>query len=215
MKKVTLGAVVWALAMMGCSESGMDNSVASSIGAAQQGPVIEFAEIPNLQAVVDDCSLDDCGDGIYFRTFKDPYGHKYTYSHQARVENNAFNRGYGRVWVNKDEANVTKVDFLYIRTVCVEDCDDFGNCRESRLAKRHEYGYYFTTSNVQYYKNDCDKISDEKNIGVVSTFAAVFNPGQHDEVVLQSTTYKNLGREQAMWVYRNYLYPVLLQDAGL
>lgn len=213
MKKVTLGAIVWALAMMGCSESGMDNSVASSIGAAQQGPVIEFAEIPNLQAVVDDCPQNVCGDTDYnyFRRVV-LWGHTYHYRQELLV--NSVNQGYAKIMIAKDAAP-TKADLLYIRTICVQDCDDFGNCKEvSGVGRYTESSVPVSVSNA--VENRCiDELPRGKSVGVVSTFAATFNPGKHDEIVLQATTYKNLGQEQAMWVYRNYLYPVLLQDAGL
>lgn len=215
MKKMTLSAALLAVVLMGCSESGLDNSVATtsesnmeSLVKFPENPDLKLIENPNLLArVTADCVTSDgnsfvsqgCG------TTKSIEGHTYSYAFWLDV--NANNQGYPLVYVSIDGQNSTTVDYFHIRTVCVQGCDAYGNCRIHKSVP-------YSNPNQQFDRNNwfvsnstmCPSIpGSNSSIGVVSTYAAVKNAGTSDEVLIQESAYYHLDYNQALGVYRNYI----------
>ena len=214
MKKVTLMAIVWALTMMGCSESGMDNSAASTTSEVSNVYELKLDETPKLfsrSVKCDDMQSLDC----YIE--EEIRGHRYIAMLRPGVGNN---EAFSELDLDLDGLLYVIPDFVHIYTACVQDCDDFGNCA---VAKTPE-PYFKSKRKIATITSaggtlgvgphhSCGSMFGK--VGVVSIFAVVYNAGKSDEVVLQGSTYINLKRDQALWVYRNYIYPQQLAEAGL
>ena len=195
MKKITLPAAFLALTMMGCSESGLDNSVASITGEAQNETTIEFYEKPDVMAsviMVQDSQGFYNGSSTYHQKIN---GHEYSFLIASRPRGSWLH-------INVDDAKTTVVDYVHVRTACVQGCDAFGNCQASLAVDEvDETRYRFYRAGIgdwSFLGSRCNGTlpSDGGPIGVVSTFAAVLNAGKSDEVIMQSAIYQNLDYNQ-------------------
>lgn len=219
MKKVTLVAIVWALAMMGCSESGMDNSVASTTSEVSNVYELKLDETPKFSTNLS-CNVDIGNQLCVINTKVDNHTYMALLGSYARD-----NEAYSVLDLDLDEQPFVVPDFVHIYTACVQDCDDFGNCAEAETptpyfgskVKIVSYSYARSTmgNGIQVGpRNTCHSVVG-RTVGVVSTFAVVYNAGKWNEVVLQGSSYRNLKHDQALWVYRNYIYSQILSNAGL
>ena len=219
MKKVTLVAIVWALAMMGCSESGMDNSIASTTSEVSNVYELKLDETPKFSTYLA-CNVDIGYTACNISRNVD--NHQYYALFSALSDGNQI---YSVLDLDLDKQKFVQPDFVHIYTACVQDCDDFGNCAVaktlppyfSKKPKIVSLSYALSNSNGGIGVGPRQYCGTEygSTTGIVSTFGVVYNAGKSNEVVLQGSIYRNLGHDQALWVYRNYIYPQQLAEAGL
>ena len=212
MKKFTLSAAILAFAMMGCSESGLDNSMASTTSDAQKEKIIEkfktaldeFTEIPDSDAspvlkksgeqwsgsVTDDS-------GIYRLN---------VYADVDLVVKNLMPRYQGRTYslIMKNNAKMwipynapdTKT---YLFSVCVQGCSDDGTCQKHEFEGKTGEGF---TPGVERTCSGLGGVLGSK-MGIVSMASVTANGG---EVSLSATARKNLSNDVAKEVMKKYMF---------
>jgi len=211
MKKIALSAAILAMTMMGCSDTGLDNSVASTseIADIQNQYSADFVPVLRKYSSTLTCPVfaPACSDAT------PEVGH---YSYGFLITSNVSGRqGSGSIWVTKwknpNNGAVSlnqKVDFLHVYTVCVRDCDAYGNCLEhSEIKEYHGPKQFLAMSGnkVQMHDVQCS-VKGSGKVGTVSTYAAVLNAGKSDELTMMGSTYSGfVDQNQALLVYRNYL----------
>lgn len=218
MKKVALSAAILALAMMGCSDVGLDNSVASSNEETSEQTQSNEKPIALLKTLVSHETYN------FNRMYTDTIG-SYAYYMHVGSGVDALNQGSGTVWVEriplgKRREKNTIPDYLHMVTACVQGCDDYGNCNYSApVAKTSIYrpsfvglyasgrfDYNLSMNSAQTLR--CESLPRDRGpVGVVSYFAVVFNAGQYDEVILQGLSSRNLNEIQTIKVSQDYIMP--------
>ena len=216
MKKITLSAAILAFAMMGCSESGLDNSMASTTSDAQKEKIIEkfktaldeFTEIPDSDAspvlkksgeqwsgtVTDDS-------GIYrLRVYADV---------DLVVKKGQLPRYQGRTYslIMKKNNAVPNVWFpynapdtkTYLFSVCVQGCSDDGTCQKHEFEGKTGEGF---TPGVERTCSGLGGVLGSK-MGIVSMASVTANGG---EVSLTATVRKNLSNDVAKEVMKKYMF---------
>ena len=198
MKQITLSAAIMALAMMGCSDAGLDNSVAST------------SEVNNEQIQQNVVSMPVLKRDVY----AEPFTHgdngymRYAYpGHAIEVQSYATpdKRGRGQLHIMSGVAPVA----INVVTVAVAGCGGSGEnfvCLDVRYkTKKNEQ------SGAMEVIADTEEMSDwvqPGGIGVVSAFAAVWNPGKANEFIFSTVTYGGaLNEYSAYMVYNKYLLP--------
>lgn len=204
MKKLTLSVALLAFAMMGCSESGFDNSMASaSTSDVQNEQIKKNTEFPivlkKLAAPV------TCGTGMDKGsceiTYYHPYdGLNYRYSLSSSVYRDREVAGSIGVTVTDYHGNVvnnSKADFLHVITVGVCGCRIVGNQLKCENYHKDRYLFepnaVFTMNNGSYPRtNTTEQLSQcaADRIGTVSYYAAVYNAGTSTELVLAGNTFE-------------------------
>lgn len=205
MKKITLSAAILALTMMGCSESGLDNSVASTseITDAQNLYSADFVPALKKQSATFICD----NFGAYCADHPEVGGKKYRFMIGSTVSGNY---GSGSIWIGSiTNSNLSvKADMLHIYTVCVRDCDDLGFCSEHSGVMEYHHSKTFLPANGNYIQMQdlqCSVTGDD-DVGTVSNYAAVLNAGKSDEIVMMGSTYTGLSSyNKALLVYQRYL----------
>ena len=219
MKKVALSAAVLALSMMGCSDVGLDNSVASTSNAQDKMDLsffkyepTEFKDVTSSEkSLVLRKSGDELRDGATVYDDNNKY--------RIDISSNVYNgKGSGSMIIlarYSDEWGwYYWANYVHMYVACVRDCDGFGNCRENEVKPihipkpgSHQVGIY---PSVGY---ECQQVvGNNDDVGVVTYGAAVFENGT---VAIQGATRKNLSNDMALLVYRNYILPKQLEHAGL
>ena len=204
MKKIALSAAILAFAMMGCSESGMDNSIASaSTSDAQNEQISKNTEFPFVLKKI--AAPVTCGTGMDRGsceiTYYHPYdGLNYKYWLSSSVHRDRDVAGSIGVVVTDYHGNLvnnSKADFLHIITVGVCGCRIVGNqlkCEDHIDQKFFEANAIFTMNNGFYSRTNRTEKQlsqcDANRIGTVSTYAAVFNAGTSTELVLAGNTFE-------------------------
>lgn len=212
MKKITLSAAIVALAMMGCSESGLDNSVASTSEVTDVQNLYSADFVPVLKKYNSTLTCSDFSELCIESTPESNH-----HSNMIWISSHVSGRtGSGKIWITKwkNPNNGAKslnqyVDMLHVYTVCVRDCDANGNCLEhSNIAEYHNPKQFLamTSDNkIQWHEVQCN-VKGNGRVGTVSNYAAVLNAGTPDELVMMGSTYSGLDNEyQALRVYQNYL----------
>lgn len=215
MKKITLSATVLALTMMGCSDSGLDNSVAST-SEVKSDQVLPLDGNPFALAKAT-LSCDGLSSAC---AYVETVG-SHRYGMQMFSDVDVDNRGFGKINVWKDNERIVTADHIQIISACVQGCDAYGNCPYNKLAVKAESNVSFVNPIVvqsyslgQYAK--CESMSvNHGNVGVVSVYAIVLDAGKSTEVILNGATRKNLSYDQALLVYQKYILPEQLSQAGL
>ena len=205
MKKITLSAAIVALTMMGCSESGLDNSVASTseITDAQNQYSADF--VPALKKQSSPFICDNFGEQCF--GFPKIDGKNYKFYISSKVSGN---NGFGRIWIGSSNNSIVKADMLHIYTVCVRGCDDLGFCSEHSGVMEYHHSKTFLppSSNgnyIQPHDLQCS-VTSGNDVGTVSNYAAVLNAGKSDEIVMMGSTYTGLSSfNKALLVYQRYL----------
>ncbi len=232
MKKMALAATLLAVFMMGCSDTGVDNSVASgtsrvldekSLEFFKTG-VTEFKEVPKSEPT---SVLKKSGDEISEGggRFIDP-NENYALNINSEVreapDSAGFYKGNHFMSVNS-KSNIGPnfcgayptnwclyygYKFLHMYGACVRGCSANGICNEHKTISLHDsptYNYGL--------EGWCDSIvsRNRDDIGLVTVAAAVIEGGN---VILQGAVRDNLSNDMALKVYRNYILPEALADAG-
>jgi len=204
MKKITLSAAVLALTMVGCSESGLDNSVAStSASDVQNGQISKNTEFP---FVLKKASAPvGCGTGMDWQSCESTYYHPYDglrytvmFSSGVRRDREADANLIVAVRdANNNIVNDSKADFVHIITVAVCGCRIIGNQLKCEDYYKSRYlpdaNVVFTTNHGTYVKTNVTEPLSQcaaDRIGTVSTFAAVYNAGSPAELVLAGNTFE-------------------------
>ncbi len=227
MKKVTLSAAILALSMMGCSDVGLDNSVASA----------PASEVKSEQ------SGNHLAKSIYYN-----WGSTYTYLFNMDPEN-PYNDGYG--FFATEEAGIG----FSVKTIIDQDWDGTEAQGEfiihgAPFAPRTFFAAtglfsdcsynepYYTTANCKGFAN-VDYVYDPQNVnklsavvtsprnprgqklandklsGAVSVFVGVWNQNSPYELPLKGATYRGPifdganGAKKALAIYRKYIWPVV------
>lgn len=226
MKKITLSAAIMALAMMGCSDVGLDNSVASTNDVKQEKSYNSLAKINDPQNAVFHRLLNmvptdnngngyeyyafvDAGIGIQFHTIDDS---DYD-GHEAKA---VFN-------IAQLPFNYIAQAPLYPNTILVvtglfSDCDSYGYCTGF-----HNVGVAFkenkNISNVSIQSPPNprgEKLSPNKwymEYGTMSAFVAVWNQGTTSELVTNGAIYHGGmfeapdGASKVRGIYNRYIWP--------
>ena len=230
MKKSTLSAAILAMTMMGCSDVGLDNSVASTSNAQNKldlsffNEPTEFKDVASSEnALVLRKSGDELSGGVTVYDDNNKY--------RIDISSYVFDKTHGNVsggsvlilarqtapgvyYCQSDSDQwcwYYGANYAHLYVACVRNCDGFGNCRE-----HDEKGLHWPVSPrgtvVPYINYECKMEGDNSDVGVVTYGAAVFENGT---VAIQGATKENLSNDMALLVYRNYILPMQLKHAGL
>ena len=194
MKKVTISAAVLALAMMGCSDAGLDNSVAST------NEVKKEAQDQNFLAKMEPQPLMHGIDGMVDYYYDNGLAIRvHSYVHPTSP------KGVGAFW----KMSGPTPDVTNILTVAVAGCGIKANnqfkCDHHRA--HHESGY----PNGPIFSNDMKSSTTyldvpRETIGVVAAFGAVWNSGTPNEDIFNAASYSGaLDYGSALQVYYKYL----------
>ena len=233
MKKVALFAALLAFTMMGCSESGLDNSIASTTASDAQGKQAENnAEFPLVLKKVG--APVSCGTGMDKYscqiTYHHPYdGLYYTISLSSGVHRDRDVSGSVNVSVKDYQNNLinnSKADFLHVITVGVCGCRIVGTQLKCEDDYKSEYLFesnvMFTTNNVYNYRyNRTEELSqcEANRIGTVSNYAVVYNAGTSTELILAGNTFEgpmfhNMSDESARNLAIRVMQKYILEPYG-
>lgn len=212
MKKVTLGAVVWALAMMGCSESGMDNSVTSANEVKSEN-IMPFLAKSGQETCVNpydaanpfgrEQSAVSCGGyRAFFSSMKDRWEDE---NYWVRTNVGVYEEDEnGKVNIKKKAI----ADFVAI-TVCGVNCRVVGDDVEcDKVSGPHKRVW----SNDWTVTFTCDILQDvfgygRGRVGIITTLAAIVNNGTNNSKTLMATTTTGFSSEDVAskmyWKYMN------------
>ena len=222
MKKITLSAAILAMTMMGCSDMGVDNSVASTSDVKQE---------QSHNSLAKSIYYDD--HNVIRRTL------------QNMAPTNSHNNGYE--WYPYPEAGIgvemqTRDDLdwdgwegqgefhvlakpynpntILVVTAFVSDCDfnynyTVASCGWHKVGVAYEVNQ--NIDNVVVHTNpNGNKLSKHKfymDVGAVSAFVGVWNQGTPYEFVTKAATYNgglfttDHGAEKARAIYKTYVLP--------
>ncbi len=204
MKKIALSAAILAMTMMGCSDTGLDNTIASaSTSDVQNEQIKKNTEFPLvLKKVADPVT---CGTGMERPTCYTEYYHGaegllYTFIIHSNVESR-FGSSTTLMDVELRDTQrknlfVPKADFVHMIAVATCGCRIVGNqlkCKDHRDHQHHASNVNFMQpnglSNTQWNDIDKPKNCSADSVSVVATYAAVFNAGTPAELVLAGNTF--------------------------
>jgi hypothetical protein len=193
MKKVTISAAVLALALMGCSDAGLDNSVASTNEVKKESAILaKMAQQPLQRGMI---SYNYYGVSVIVNTYTEG------------------SNGVGEYWLASgplpNVANVLTVAVAYC------DFDQFGEYTCNQHSANFQNGTsdkpnnplnpFSMANNVKTRTSNMVNIPHDA-IGVVSAFGAVWNQGTPKEDVFNAATYAGpLNDYTAYLVYSKYL----------
>ena len=205
MKKYSISAVLFAMSLFGCSESGVDNSVASISSEDQSTYKIKLDENPNFLAKA---SVGKCEDYANFGCDEtiNVGGVNYHYAFTTNIS--AQNEGYSVLSLNVNNSGYAIPDYVHVYTVCVRGCDQLGYCQEhTSIATNNLTNYRVGSTPKEFLYTTCSPMpGDRYGISVISTFAAVFNAGKSNQFILQMSAHSsNLNQNQALLAYRHYM----------
>ena len=227
MKKVTLSAVIMALVMMGCSESGEDNSMASMTASDVRNEQIQKnADFPFVLKKVSDPV--GCGNGMTRLSCLTTYYHGSEHlSYTFWIYSNGL-AGFGAAVLTmdislKDSQGILhhpKADFVHMIAVNTCGCRIVGNqlkCKGYNTQRSDKTNFdFFKDGKVTTNDLILDKPSEcsADSVGVVANYAVVFNAGKPTELVLAGNTFDghmfdNMSDENArnlaIRVYQKYI----------
>ena len=232
MKKITLSAAVVALAMMGCSDAGLDNSVASTSEVTDVQNQYSADFVPVLKKETNTMGCDGVVNSACFYRSTVHNGKSYLLWAWSGKSTNE-NVGKGKIWVQmrdqKGRSIPTVADMVHIRTVSVCDCQLNGVelvCQDHKENPDYWSAYRFNLVNVNsseypgkiaWLENHTKSVQciDPSSFGTVSSFAVVLNGGTSDETVLMGNTYYGFNNAADMnylaaRVYQKYIIEPIL-----
>ena len=208
MKKITLSAAIVALAMMGCSDAGLDNTVASTSEVENEQVLQTSNEVPVLKKYVENAPLSpgyyDNNFNGYEKYFYSQYGEDFIVEMQTRVDGL---KGVGTYHVNW---SLNSPDAIHIVTVAVAGCSVDGGTVECSSHKS-KVSHIFKRRKLEHYTAELPSVY-RGQIGVVSAYAASWNIGRWNEVVLNSSTYNGLDYTTAFLVYQKFVIDAFNDD---
>jgi len=222
MKKITLSAAILAMTMMGCSDMGVDNSVASANDVKQEQSHNSLAK-----------SVNKDWSSVYYRLHTmqpvNPNGnglHYFAFP-EAAIGINFHTRDDldGDGWEAQGELYVADKPYnpntIYVATGLFSDCTfdepyyTTANCRGWKLVGDAEGKNVSGVLAVSPRNPRGQKLSKDKfymEVGAVSAFVGVWNEGSPAEVVENGATYhggmfEDHGDQKARAIYRTYIWP--------
>lgn len=215
MKKSTLSAAILAFAMMGCSESGLDNSVASTTSDAQKEKIIEMFktvpdEIPEMPDSDAPLVLQKSGaqwsgtvtddSGIYRLNVYaeiEPYLKNLRVHYRGETYSLLMKKIHDNpvIW-NPYYGPDTKTHFF---SVCVRGCSADGTC------EKHAFAVKIGDAYTAHVSRQCPDYSSwpGTDIGIVAMSSVTFNGG---DISLTATVRKNLSNDVAKEVMKKYMF---------
>ncbi|MDY6330209.1 MAG: hypothetical protein SPL52_01755 [Fibrobacter sp.] len=218
MKKITLSAAIMALAMMGCSDAGLDNSVASTSEVKNTQDQTFLAKSGDESCVdatggfgIDDAAASCGGYRAWISSTKDRMsGGGYAVRSHAAVYRET---GTGGI----DYSTVVKADIIGI-TVCGTNCRLSGNdvvCDElkgpfriSRVGANKAQRVTEYSCGVMYDGDGHGMGVYGNRVGVVSTYAVIVDAGTNHSKTLMATTANGFfgNDEVASRLYWKYIH---------
>ena len=198
MKKVTLSAAILALAMMGCSDAGLDNSVASAPASE-----VKSEQTHNFLAKLTPEPLSSGEVGLEHTGFK-----RYVYPNDGIIVNvhtrpddyTWKSRGRATIWVESPVA----ADVASVITVAVAGCSMGSNGDVNCTYHRANLDAKFNSRGFDVYTAELPVAYGQ--VGVMAAYGAVWNLGKKNQNEFNATTYGgNLPDNMAEAVYRKYL----------
>ena len=196
MKKVTLSAAILALMMMGCSDAGLDNSVASANEVnADQGRAL-LAKLTPEPISSGEVGLEHSGykryvypeDGIAVRVHSRP--DDFTWK----------SRGRATIWVETSVA----ADLATVVSVAVAGCTMASNGDVTCAHHRANWDSKAATRGFDVYTAELPVLYEQ--VGVVAAYGAVWNLGKPSQNEFSSVTYGGtLPDSLAYSVYQKYI----------
>ena len=196
MKKVTLSAAILALAMMGCSDAGLDNSVASVNEVKNEQDHSFLAKLTPEPISSGEVGLEHSGykryvypgDGIAVRVHSRP--DDYTWK----------SRGRATIWVESSVAT----DAATIVTVAVAGCSMANNGDVTCAHHRANWDVKTATRGFDVFTAELPVPYIQ--VGVLAAYGAVWNLGKRNQNEFNATTYGgNLPDNMAYSIYEKYI----------
>lgn len=235
MKKITLSAAILALTMMGCSDTDVDNSMASTAANdVQNEQVNKLTEFPLLMKKAS--NPVSCGTGLdletcYTRHYHGPEKLFYDFLIHSHVDPNfGTDISFMTVEVRDDPEGGhlfnPKANSIHMISVSACGCRMVRNhlkCTAHVDSVRHEANVYFWGldgyANDQYIILDKPDQCNVNDVGVVTSFAAVFNAGKTSELILAGNTYHgpmfdNMSEDDARNLAERIYQKYILQPYG-
>lgn len=204
MKKVTLSAAVLALAMMGCSDAGLDNSVASTNDAKS------VQNASNAVAALMKASDNEEDFLIHYEYRTSHYGVNFAFYGSSEVEESIDNRGIGEFRIYT--SNNSKIDVINGITLNVADCRLDGQSAKCKYVIWNADRWFNVPSGATVTNRTDNTLHfiDRDRITTISTFAGVWNMGRSNEVIMSGSTYdgyleRTNNKYLAMLVAQKYL----------
>ena len=199
MKKITLSAAILALAMMGCSDAGLDNSVASTnevknepafLAKSDNWPIKSYTKQEDLQPVGSDGRIHfGYHEGVGIQIDVETY-----------IENGA-NNAIGKFTMQQGLDNP---DLIRIITLPLYNCNPSGQTVGCRLNGHNssaiEDNFLVVRTNTEHVKSFQVSSNSElefhpnngfsaDKMNVITYYIAVWKPGQWNQVTLAGTIY--------------------------
>ncbi|WP_290765961.1 hypothetical protein [Fibrobacter sp. UBA4297] len=229
MKKITLSAAILAMTMMGCSDTGLDNSVASTNDVKQEKSHNSLAKLIDSQnkdfhRLLNMQPTDIHGNGFEYYAFVDAGIGIQFYT----IDDLDYDGHEAQALFNIAQAPFNP-NTLLVATGLFSDCDSYGYCigfHNVGVA----YNEYENISNVSIISNvsvqsppnpEGDKLSRNKwykEFGTISAFVAVWNQGTPDELVTNGAIYHGGmfegpdGASKARAIYSRYIWPEIYES---
>jgi hypothetical protein len=183
MRKITLSAAILAMTMMGCSDAGLDNSVAST-NDVKQGLSSENA-VAFLKKTTS--TATDFLDSYEWRT--DINGMSFRFYGASEVEETSRKRGIGTFTVYTSDRS--KIDVVNGVTLNVADCYYAGSSVDCRYVDWRVDQWLNVQPGQKVINQTGRSFSsvDRDRITTISYFNGVWHYGQNDEVVLEGSSY--------------------------
>lgn len=209
MKKIALSAGIMALMMMmGCSDAGLDNTVASTSEAQDEQVLQTSDKVPVLKRYVENAPLSP---GYFRKNYNGYEVYRYSqYGEDYVVEMQTLVDGLKGVGVYHVKFSLNAPDAIHIVTVAVAGCSVNGNnveCSYHKSKVSHNYG----KRKLEHYTAELPSVY-RGQIGVVSAYAAAWNINRWNEVILNSSTYNGLDYTTAFLVYQKYVIDAFNED---
>ena len=209
-KKVTLSAAVLALSMMGCSDVGLDNSVASTNEVKKEAQGQNF--LAKLQPEPLAPSDVDPHSGYRVYDYTKTEGIK-VHVHSRPDDYSWKGRGLGTFWVEKGDVP----DVSNVLVLAVANCHWVGT---SVTCDQHKANYMSCVKGAPYNTLCGKNVPNDMNVstaelggnisryatGVMASYGSIWNVGTANENIFSATTYGGaLPDEMAYAVYMKYL----------
>lgn len=225
MKKMALAATLLAVFMMGCSDTGVDNSVASTSDvknkqtlqnekvAAYFSSVPEFKNEVNSEKSVGLYKTTVVSNTFQFAAYvEDEISHTYGMGLGVFVDPEPHHRGRSYFYTRKN-GNPYTADIIHMYTACAKGCSWNGYDVNSFTCQDFDLKYDYDT-NVDAFEIHCKDMTG--NFGVVTNAAAVLNAGTDNEVIMAMAGHsRNIDDLFGILIYRKYILPLAEANAGL
>lgn len=198
MKKLALSAAILAMAMMGCSDTGLDNSVASTTSDAEKEQILNTSE--KIGSLLKHLVSEDRFQAAYAGEVK---AEGYSFYPIAMSSVNKNKQGVGKYFVQVKDGkgrlvDNSKIDVVHIVTINVAGCYMNGYEPECEYVKWHVEHFFdqkfgaideYTTQKMAVCQTAPLSVPSKDEITTISSYASVWHMGQSNEVILQGMTY--------------------------